>query len=145
MKFLAAAGITGVPEKLKSATALNLIRPNAEKVSILVRGTEDNPTIVDGGLYVGGNSASLRENVAGSSSGDQTHIKIGSYAIIDNVFLGNNGENMIRTNEAVSVVITKVCCAHLHAPILQAGTKRNSTPWIWKTRMSLPNTWKAAP
>ena len=98
--ILEAAGITGVEEKLKSATALNLIRPNAEKVSILVRGTEANPTIVDGGLYVGGNSASLRENVSGSSAGDQTHIKIGSYAIIDKVFLGNNGENMIKTDEA---------------------------------------------
>ena len=97
---LTAAGITGVPEKLKSVTALNLIRPNAEKVSLLVRGEENNPTIVDGGLYVGGNSASLRENVAGASSGDQTHIKIGSYAIIDNVFLGNNGENMIKYDEA---------------------------------------------
>ena len=99
-EILAAAGITGVPDKLKSATALNLIRPNAEKVSILVRGTEGNPTIVDGGLYVGGNSASLRQNVAGIAAADQTHIKIGSYAIIDNVFLGNNGENMIKTNEA---------------------------------------------
>lgn len=99
-KILEEAGITGVSEKLKSVTALNLIRPNAEKVSILVKGTENNPTIVDGSLYVGGNSASLRENVAGSSSGDQTHIKIGSYVIIDNVFLGNNGENMIKFNEA---------------------------------------------
>ena len=85
---------------LQSAEALNLIRPNAEKVSILVRGTEANPTIVDGGLYVGGNSASLRENVSGSSAGDQTHVKIGSYAIIDKVFLGNNGENMIKTDQA---------------------------------------------
>ena len=100
-KILTAAGITGVEEKLKSATALNFVRPNAEKVSILVRGTDaDHPTIVDGGLYVGGNSASLRENVAGASSDDQTHIKIGSYVIIDNVFLGNNGENMIKTDEA---------------------------------------------
>ena len=100
-EVLAAAGITGVEEKLKSATALNLIRPNAEKVSILVRGDDaEHPVIVDGGLYVGGNSASLRENVAGSSSGDQTHIKIGSHVIIDNVFLGNNGANMIKFNEA---------------------------------------------
>lgn len=99
-EVLAAAGITGVSDDLKSVTALNLIRPNAEKVSILVRGTEANPTIVDGGLYVGGNSASLRENVAGASSGNQTHIKIGSYTIIDNVFLGNNGENMIKTDKA---------------------------------------------
>ena len=100
-EILAAAGVTVTDEDLKSVTALNLIRPNAEKVSILVRGTEAKPTIVDGGLYVGGNSASLRENVSGSSSGNQTHIKIGSYAIIDNVYLGNNGENMIRYNEPV--------------------------------------------
>ena len=100
-EILTAAGITGVPDDLKSATALNLIRPNAEKVSILVRGDDaEHPAIVDGGLYVGGNSASLRENVSGASSGNQTHIKIGSYSIIDNVFLGNNGENMIQTKEA---------------------------------------------
>ena len=99
-EVLDAAGVTGVSDELKSVTALNLIRPNAEKVSLLVRGTKENPTIVDGGLYVGGNSASLRENVEGASSGDQTHIKIGSYVIVDNVFLGNNGENMIKTDEA---------------------------------------------
>ena len=102
-EILTAAGITGVPENLKSATALNLIRPNAEKVSILVRGDDaEHPAIIDGGLYVGGNSASLRENVASSSSSGeyQTHVKIGSYVIIDKTFLGNNGENMVKTNEA---------------------------------------------
>ena len=100
-EILTAAGVTVTDDKLKSATALNLIRPNAEKVSILVRGNDaEHPVIVDGGLYVGGNSASLRENVSGASAGDQTHIKIGSYAIIDKVFLGNNGENMIKTDEA---------------------------------------------
>ena len=99
-EVLAEAGITGVSDELKSATALNLVRPNAEKVSILVRGTDaEHPTIVDGSLYVGGNSASLRQNVAGIAAADQTHIKIGSNVIIDNVFLGNNGENMIKFNE----------------------------------------------
>ena len=102
--ILAAEGITGVEEKLKSATALNYFRPNAEKVSILVRGTDaDHPTIIDGALYVGGNSASLRENAASSSTSSeyQTHIKIGSHVIIDNTFLGNNGANMIKTDEAI--------------------------------------------
>ena len=101
--ILEAEGITGVPENLKSATALNYFRPNAEKVSILVRGTDaDHPTIIDGALYVGGNSASLRENVVSSSTSSeyQTHIKIGSHVIIDNTFLGNNGANMIKTDEA---------------------------------------------
>ena len=100
-EILTAAGITGVPDELKSVTALNLVRPNAEKVSILVRGKDVNhPAIVHGGLYVGGNSASLRQNVPGIPAADQTHIKIGSYAIIDNAFLGNNGANMIKTDEA---------------------------------------------
>ena len=102
-EILEAAGIRGVPDNLKSATALNLVRPNAEKVSILVRGDDaEHPVTVKGGLYVGGNSASLRENISGSSSGNQTHIKIGSHVIIDNVFLGNNGANMIKTDEADS-------------------------------------------
>ena len=101
--ILAAEGITGVEEKLKSATALNYFRPNAEKVSILVRGTDENhPTIIDGALYVGGNSASLRENVASASSSGEylTHVKIGSHVIIDKTFLGNNGANMVKTDEA---------------------------------------------
>ena len=102
--ILTAEGITGVPDKLKSATALNYFRPNAEKVSILVRGTEGNPTIIDGALYVGGNSASLRPDAAAASSSSSgeylTHIKIGSHVTIDNTFLGNNGANMVKTNEA---------------------------------------------
>ena len=124
--ILTAAGITGVEEKLKSATALNLIRPNAEKVSILVRGTEATPTVVDGGLYVGGNSASLRENVSGSSSGNQTHIKIGSYAIIDNVYLGNNGANMIRTEEADPSGHNEGVLRTFTRTDLTGGTKFNS-------------------
>lgn len=84
---------------LQSVEALNIFRPNAEKVSILVRGTEEDPVVVEGSLYVGGNSASLRDQTSTSSVNNrQTHIKIGSYVTIDNVFLGNNGENMV-TNE----------------------------------------------
>ena len=89
---------------LQSAEALNIFRPNAEKVSILVRGTAEKPVVVEGALYVGGNSASLREQISGGSGSNsdesQTHIKIGSYVTIDNVFLGNNGEDMIKYNEA---------------------------------------------
>ena len=86
---------------LQSAEALNIFRPNAERVSILVRGTATKPTIVEGALYVGGNSASLRSQSSSSSSGNNmTHVKVGSYVIIDNVFLGNNGENMVKYDEA---------------------------------------------
>ena len=88
---------------LQSAEALNIFRPNAERVSILVRGTEEKPVFVEGALYVGGNSASLRsQGTTSGSSNNMTHIKIGSYVTIDNVFLGNNGENMIKYDEADS-------------------------------------------
>lgn len=89
---------------LQSAEALNIFRPNAETVSILVRGSKDKPVVVEGSLYVGGNSASLRKqtNRRGTTSNEEspTHLKIGSYVTIDNVFLGNNGENMVKYNEA---------------------------------------------
>ena len=86
---------------VQSAEALNSFRPNAEKVSVLVRGTQDKPVFIEGGFYVGGNSASLRDQSNSTSTNTrQTHIKIGSYVTIDNVFLGNNGENMIKYDEA---------------------------------------------
>ena len=103
--ILEKAGVTATSEDLKSVEALNIFRPNAEKVSILVRGTESKPVVIKGALYVGGNSASLREQVSGGSSNTNstesaTHLKIGSYVTIDKVFLGNNGENMIKYNDA---------------------------------------------
>ena len=114
---------------LQSAEALNIFRPNAEKVSILVRGESDKPVIVDGALYVGGNSASLRKQTGTSSSNNkQTHIKIGSYVTIDNVFLGNNGENMVKTNEAnASLGINEgVLRTMARENIASDGTKFNS-------------------
>ena len=104
-QVLEKAKVTVTDPDLKSAEALNIFRPNAEKVSILVRGTETKPVVIKGALYVGGNSASLREHVSGGSSSTNntesaTHLKIGSYVTIDKVFLGNNGENMIKYNDA---------------------------------------------
>ena len=92
-------------DNLQSAEALNIFRPNAEKVSILVRGEETKPVVIKGAVYVGGNSASVREQESGGSSSttsteSATHLKIGSYVTIDKVFLGNNGEDMIKYNDA---------------------------------------------
>ena len=115
---------------LQSAEALNIFRPNAEKVSILVRGTEEKPVVVDGALYVGGNSASVRKQTSTRSSNNnrQTHIKIGSYVTIDNVFLGNNGENMVKYNEAnASTGINEgVLRTMARTDIASDGTKFNS-------------------
>ena len=80
-----------------SVEALNDFRPNAEQVSLRLAGTETNKTIIHGGVYVGGNSATLKPTSANSVS----ELKIGSYVIADKVFLGNNGENMVKYNVQV--------------------------------------------
>ncbi len=92
---------------LQSLRALNEVRPDAEQVSIRVKGTDaDHPTIIGGAIYVGGNSATLRqdtEKLALKTAGDERYkdypyveLKVGSYVIADEVFLGNNGTEMVR-------------------------------------------------
>ena len=81
------------PSGTTSTDALNAIRPNAEQVSIMVRGKDaQHPTIIHGAIYCGGNCATLKNDNPASALLD---LKIGSHVIADKVFLGNNGENMV--------------------------------------------------
>ncbi len=80
-----------------SVEALNAFRPNAEQVSIHIFGTQNNPTFIKGALYVGSNSASLAELT--TISNRKVELKIGSYVMVDTVFLGNNGINMIDASD----------------------------------------------
>ena len=86
--------------ELESAQALNMFRPNAEQVSIRLKGYphptgqgRPNFTIIKGSVYCGGNSASM-----GTIENPLMEIKFGSHVIANNVFLGNNGENMVDTD-----------------------------------------------
>jgi hypothetical protein len=78
-----------------SGEALNAFRPNAEQVSILLKGSAGTPmpnyTIIKGSVYLGGNCASL----ATKKVTPLVELKMGSYVIADKVFLGNNGAGMI--------------------------------------------------
>ena len=96
-QILADAGITEIDPNLKSVTALNEFRPDAEQVSIhLIGKDKEHPTIIGGSVYCGGNSATIKSK---SITGDRkVELKVGSYVIADNVFMGNNGENMIDTD-----------------------------------------------
>ena len=84
-----------IPAGKSSVEALNDYRPNAEQVSIYVQGTETKKTIIHGSVYCGGNSASL----SSSMDNPKVELKVGSYAIVDNLFFGNNGEHMVETHE----------------------------------------------
>ena len=76
-----------------SVEALNAIRPNAEQVTIHVSGTsKEKPTIIHGGIYCGGNSATIMSSMEHPT----VELKIGSYVIVDSVFLGNNGANLVK-------------------------------------------------
>ena len=84
-----------IPVGKSSVQALNDYRPNAEQVSIYVQGTEAKKTVIHGSVYCGGNSASLSSIM----DNPKVELKVGSYAIVDNLFLGNNGEHMVETHE----------------------------------------------
>ena len=79
-----------------SVEALNAFRPNAEQVSIRLYGGEDpkKPIVIRGSVFVGGNSATLKKKEG--TEKPRVELKIGSNVIANNVFLGNNGENMIK-------------------------------------------------
>ena len=78
---------------MSSIDSLNKFRPDAEQVSIHLYGTVDKPTIIGGSVYCGGNSATLEAKTI--QGAPKVELKIGSYVIAENVFMGNNGENMI--------------------------------------------------
>lgn len=90
------------PSGKTSVQALNDFRPNAEMVSLRVAGKDaDHPTIIRGAVYVGGNSATLTGSSESTSSSEslglitRPELKLGSHVIISEVFLGNNGANMV--------------------------------------------------
>ena len=80
---------------MNSVEALNRFRPNAEAVSVRLIGTENKRTTVDGAVYCGGNSATLENEDADKNA--TAELKIGAYVYADQIFLGNNGENMLTT------------------------------------------------
>ena len=78
------------------------IRPDAEQVSIHIRGKDaSHPTIIGGSVFVGGNCATLEPEASHANLENYplTELKIGSWTIADQVYLGNNGEGMVTTNE----------------------------------------------
>ena len=77
-----------------SVKALNAFRPKTESVSIFVKGTSaTKPTVIGGAIYCGGNSATLHSDDVTKTP--YSELKVGSYVMADQVFLGNNGANLV--------------------------------------------------
>lgn len=84
-----------VPEGSTSLQALHKHRPHVKNTLIYITGHEhDNPLIVAGEVYCGGNSATLADEEGLRVNANAT-LRIGKHAIIDGVFLGSNGANMV--------------------------------------------------
>ena len=84
-----------VPEGSTSLQALHKHRPHAKNTLIYITGYEhDNPLVVAGEVYCGGNSATLADEEGLRVNANAT-LRIGKHAIIDGVFLGSNGANMV--------------------------------------------------
>ena len=111
------------PSGKTSVEALNDFRPNAEQVSIRVVGTDaGHPTVIGGAIYCGGNSATLKT----VKTKPIVELKIGSHVIADNVFLGNNGENMIKYDESNVAALEGVLRTLKRTNLTSDGTKFNS-------------------
>ena len=83
-----------VPAGKTTVEALNDHRPHVEQTSLRLWGeSPEHRTIIGGSVYVGGNSATVIENP--TLTKPIIELKIGSNVIADNVFLGNNGVQMI--------------------------------------------------
>ena len=94
-----------VPDGKTPAEALNDFRPNAESVSIHIEGkSATDQAIIGGAVYCGGNSATL--NISEEDESKKAELKLGKYVIADKVFLGCNGENMIKPTVLADYVDT---------------------------------------
>ncbi len=112
-----------------TAESLNAFRPNAEQVSIRLKGTDaEHPTVVRGSIYCGGNCASIQP----VKSNPMIELKIGSHSIAENVFLGNNGAGMI--NPSILETLKSINSLNLLDPSVFAeymeGVVMNHTPQI---------------
>ncbi len=67
--------------------ALSAFIPHQDDINIHISGTSANPTYIQGRVFCGGNSATVKNSAT---------LRLGSYVIAGSVFLGCNGENMIR-------------------------------------------------
>ncbi len=120
-----------------SVQALNDFRPNAEQVSIRLKGfiEEDSETpvvhhtMVKGSVFIGGNCATID-----TKKKDYTvELKIGSYVIADKVFLGNNGEGMVADNVLMYYAGEVNKAGELHTKESQTG------PWTDYSSLDLTN------
>lgn len=78
-----------------SIEAMYNYRPHVEKALLHITGIGSTapPVYVTGGVYCGGNSATLAKD--GNRDDATATFEIGKHVVINSVFLGSNGENMI--------------------------------------------------
>ena len=132
---------------MNSAKALNLFRPDAEQVSILVSGSEGNPTIIGGSIYCGGNSATLKiDNNKANNSEDYPNypiveLKVGSYVVANEVFLGNNGADMVKKEgENIEDCVLYKYAWGVDGTSGEISTSSDATGWLDYSKMQLAST-----
>ena len=89
-------GNTEEPSALQLLTDLNNARPHVAKAYLNIQGTNDaigEKVYISGSVYCGGNASTIRPK---DGIGDDAHVKfnIGNNVIVNEVFMGSNGESM---------------------------------------------------
>ncbi|MCD8385892.1 MAG: hypothetical protein LUD17_03260 [Bacteroidales bacterium] len=98
------------PTPTQILQAINAYRPNVERTYLTIEGTgpeygkdsegkdivtkEAVQAFVRGNVYCGGNSSTVNHSDATDTNGD-IKFEIGSYVVLNGVFLGSNGESLV--------------------------------------------------
>ncbi|MBR4730464.1 MAG: hypothetical protein IK075_09445, partial [Prevotella sp.] len=85
-----------VPTGKTAAEALTNHRPNVPSTSVLLQGTKTHPVSIGGAVYCGGNSATLKKNSEFTGTTPTATLTLGSYVMARKVFMGCNGEDMVK-------------------------------------------------
>lgn len=80
------------PNDIQKVLSINEYRPNVTKSFVEVNGTPDNIAVVTKGVFSGGNCSTV---VGPNYTSGYIKMDLGDYVIINNVYLGSNGEEYV--------------------------------------------------
>ena len=118
----------------ESVDALNDKRPSAPSTKILLQGTESKNVFVNGGVYCGGNSATLRTATRATPTAELT---LGRYVAANNIFMGCNGENLVSAS-----TLNNLASPYLNISTVDLTNSATMAKYMSAVEMSIPVTLK---
>ena len=104
-------------------------RPSTPSANILLQGSETKQVYVNGGVYCGGNSATLHSNTQAVTP--KAVLTLGTYVAPRNIFMGCNGENLVANSTLLNL-------ANRDFSSIDLRTAANMAKYMKSVEMSSP-------